>query len=156
MPLSFTGRKRIRKNYGRIPTVTSMPNLIEVQRNSYEQFLQMHVPGDRREDGGLQAVFKSVFPISDFSESALLEFVKYQFEAPKYDVEECQQRGLTYAAPLKVTLRLIVFEVDRRYLPSKTNRRSRPPPTPPRRSVPLGVCSLVSAAWPQSGACRWE
>ncbi len=112
MALSFTGRKRIRKNFGRIPPVTSMPNLIEVQRNSYEQFLQMHVPAERREDGGLQAVFKSVFPISDFSESALLEFVKYQFEAPKYDVEECQQRGLTYAAPLKVTLRLIVFEVD--------------------------------------------
>jgi len=112
MSLSFTGRKRIRKNFGRIPPVTSMPNLIEVQRISYEQFLQMHVAPEQREDNGLQAVFKSVFPISDFSESALLEFVKYQFEPPKYDVEECQQRGMTYAAPLKVTLRLIVFEVD--------------------------------------------
>jgi DNA-directed RNA polymerase subunit beta len=99
-------------SFGRIPTVTSMPNLIEVQRISYEQFLQMNVPADERQDVGLQAVFKSVFPISDFSETASLEFVTYQFEPPKYDVEECQQRGMTYAAPFKVTLRLIVFEVD--------------------------------------------
>ncbi len=109
---SFTGRKRIRKSFGSIPTVTSMPNLIEVQRNSYDQFLQMDVPSAVREDSGLQAVFKSVFPISNFADSASLEFVSYQFEAPKYDVDECQQRGMTYAAPLKVTLRLIVFEVD--------------------------------------------
>ena len=112
MPQSFTGRKRIRKDFGRIPTVASMPNLIEVQRKSYEQFLQRFIPPDAREESGLQAVFKSVFPISDFSDTALLEFVRYQFEAPKYDVDECQQRGMTYAAPLKVTLRLIVFEVD--------------------------------------------
>jgi DNA-directed RNA polymerase subunit beta len=112
MSQSFTGRKRIRMSFGRIPTVTSMPNLIEVQRISYEQFLQMNVPADERQDVGLQAVFKSVFPISDFSETASLEFVTYQFELPKYDVEECQQRGMTFAAPFKVTLRLIVFEVD--------------------------------------------
>jgi DNA-directed RNA polymerase subunit beta len=89
-----------------------MPNLIEVQKSSYEQFLQRDVPVDKRTNTGLQEVFKSVFPIKDFSERGTLEFVKYEFEAPKYDVEECQQRGMTYAAPLKVTLRLVVWDVD--------------------------------------------
>ncbi|HYM33097.1 MAG TPA: DNA-directed RNA polymerase subunit beta [Candidatus Cybelea sp.] len=112
MSLTFTGRKRVRKSFGRIPSVTSMPNLIEVQKSSYEHFLQMHTKADEREDVGLQGVFKSVFPIKDFSENASLEFVKYEFEHPKYDVDECQQRGMTFAAPLKVTLRLIVFETD--------------------------------------------
>ena len=112
MPQSFTGRKRVRKNFGRIPSVSSMPNLIEVQKSSYEHFLQMFTPANQRGDNGLQGVFKSVFPIKDFSDTASLEFVKFEFEPPKYDVEECQQRGMTYAAPLKVTLRLIVFETD--------------------------------------------
>ena len=112
MTLSFTGRKRVRKNFGRISTVATMPNLIEVQKNSYDSFLQQHVPQDERTDPGLPGVFKSVFPISDFAETALLEFIKYEFEEPKYDVEECQQRGMTYAAPLKATLRLTVFDVD--------------------------------------------
>ncbi len=112
MAISFTGRKRIRKSFGRIPEVATMPNLIEVQKNSYDQFLQSNVPPDERPDTGLQGVFKSVFPIKDFSETASLDFVRYEFEEPKYDVEECQQRGLTFAAPLKVRLRLIVFEVD--------------------------------------------
>ena len=90
-----------------------MPNLIEVQKASYDQFLMVVEPkGGRNDDEGLQSVFKSVFPISDFAQTSLLEFVKYEFEAPKYDVDECRQRGMTYAAPLKVTLRLIVFEVD--------------------------------------------
>jgi DNA-directed RNA polymerase subunit beta len=89
-----------------------MPNLIEVQKASYDQFLLVKEPVGGRPDEGLQAVFKSVFPISDFSNSSMLEFVKYEFEAPKYDVDECRQRGMTYAAPLKVTLRLIVFDVD--------------------------------------------
>jgi DNA-directed RNA polymerase subunit beta len=89
-----------------------MPNLIEVQKSSYEQFLQRDVPVEKRTNTGLQEVFKSVFPIKDFSERGTLEFVKYEFEAPKYDVEECQQRGMTYAAPLKVTLRLVVWDVD--------------------------------------------
>jgi DNA-directed RNA polymerase subunit beta len=110
--LSFTDRKRVRKDFGRIPTIATMPNLIEVQKNSYEHFLQKGLGPDERPDSGLQAGFKSVFPISDFSESSSLEFVKYELEPPKYDVEECQQRGMTFAAPLKVTLRLIVFEVD--------------------------------------------
>ena len=112
MAQSFTGRKRIRKSFGSIAEPVQMPNLIEVQRNSYNQFLQVDNAVDEREDAGLQGVFKSVFPISDFAETASLEFVKYEFEEPKYDVEECQQRDMTYAAPLKLTLRLIVFDVD--------------------------------------------
>jgi len=112
MSLSFTGRKRVRRHFGRIPEVATMPNLIEVQRNSYDGFLQMHEAHEERIDQGLHGVFKSVFPIKDFSETASLEFVSYEFEPPKYDTDECQQRGMTYAAPLKVKLRLIVFEVD--------------------------------------------
>ncbi len=112
MPLSFTGRKRVRRYFGRIKSAAPMPNLIEVQKSSYDQFLQSGVPSAGREDAGLQGVFKSVFPISDFSGTASLEFVNYELEEPKYDVEECQQRGMTYSAPLKATLRLVVFEVD--------------------------------------------
>ena len=112
MTLSFTGRKRLRKNFGKIQEIAQMPNLIEVQRTSYDQFLQLAKPGEGRRDEGLEAVFRQVFPIKDFSESSLLEYVDYHFEDPKYDVEECQQRSMTYAAPLKVTLRLIVFDVD--------------------------------------------
>src|SRR5690242_21515849 len=112
MTLSFTGRKRLRKNFGKIQEIAHMPNLIEVQRTSYDQFLQLDKPEEGRKDEGLEAVFRQVFPIKDFSETALLEYVDYHFEEPKYDVEECQQRSMTYAAPLKVTLRLIVFDVD--------------------------------------------
>ncbi|MGB5950514.1 MAG: DNA-directed RNA polymerase subunit beta [Parvibaculum sp.] len=112
MTQSFTGRKRVRKSFGRIPQIAEMPNLIEVQKYSYDQFLQVEELAGGRLDQGLQSVFKSVFPISDFSDTATLEFVRYEFEQPKYDVDECQQRGMTFAAPLKVTLRLIVFEVD--------------------------------------------
>jgi len=112
MARSFTGRKRIRKDFGRITAVAPMPNLIEVQKSSYDHFLAMNVPADQRPQVGLQEVFKSVFPIKDFSERGTLEFVKYELEEPKYDVEECQQRGMTFAAPLKLTLRLVVFDVD--------------------------------------------
>jgi len=112
MARSFTGRKRIRKSFGRIPEVAPMPNLIEVQKSSYDHFLQMGVVPEQRINVGLQEVFKSVFPIRDFSERARLEFVRYELEPPKYDVEECQQRGITFAAPLKVTLRLVVWDVD--------------------------------------------
>ena len=112
MSLSFTARKRVRKSFGRIPVSASMPNLIEVQKASYDQFLQADLGSNERLDKGLQSVFRSVFPISDFSGAATLEFVSYVFEDPKYDVEECQQRGMTYGAPLKVTLRLVVFEID--------------------------------------------
>jgi DNA-directed RNA polymerase subunit beta len=112
MTHSFTGRKRIRMSFGHIPEVTTMPNLIEVQRTSYENFLQMLQRPPQRELVGLQEVFKSVFPIRDFAERAALDFVQYELEEPKYDVEECHQRGMTYAAPLRVTLRLIVWDVD--------------------------------------------
>jgi DNA-directed RNA polymerase subunit beta len=109
---SFTARKRIRKSFGRIPEVAPMPNLIDVQRSSYEAFLQMNVAPDSRTQTGLQEVFKSVFPIDDFAGRGRLEFVYYELEEPKYDVEECIQRGMTFAAPLKVILRLIVWDVD--------------------------------------------
>ena len=110
--VSFSGRRRIRRYFGHITEAAELPNLIEVQKSSYDQFLIVEEPEGGRPDEGLQAVFKSVFPISDFSGTAMLEFVSYEFEAPKYDTEECRQRDMTYAAPLKVTLRLIVFDID--------------------------------------------
>ncbi|MBV8060562.1 MAG: DNA-directed RNA polymerase subunit beta, partial [Alphaproteobacteria bacterium] len=109
---SFTGRKKIRKSFGRIPEVAEMPNLIEVQRRSYDDFLQMDIAVEKRERKGLQDVLMSAFPISDFSGRAVLDFLSYELEQPKYDVEVCQQRGMNFAAPLKVTLRLTVFDVD--------------------------------------------
>jgi DNA-directed RNA polymerase subunit beta len=112
MAQTFNGRRRVRKFFGTIREVAEMPNLIEVQKASYDQFLMVDEPKGGRPEEGLQAVFKSVFPISDFAGTAFLEFVRYEFEAPKYDVDECRQRGMTFSAPLKVTLRLIVFDVD--------------------------------------------
>ncbi|WP_068082285.1 DNA-directed RNA polymerase subunit beta [Polycladidibacter stylochi] len=112
MTQTFNGRKRVRKYFGSIRDVAAMPNLIEVQKASYDQFLQVEKPQGGRVDEGLEAVFKSVFPISDFAGASLLEFVSYEFEAPKYDVDECRQRDITFAAPLKLTLRLIVFDID--------------------------------------------
>ncbi len=109
---TFTGRKRVRKFFGQIREVAEMPNLIEVQKASYDQFLMVAEPAGGRPDEGLQAVFKSVFPIRDFSNTSELHFVAYEFEAPKYDVDECRQRGMTFAAPLKVKLRLVVFDID--------------------------------------------
>ena len=112
MAQTFTGRKRVRKFFGKIQEVAEMPNLIEVQKASYDQFLLVQEPPGGRPDEGLQAVFKSVFPIRDFSNTSQLDFVAYEFDPPKYDVDECRQRGMTFAAPLKVKLRLIVFDVD--------------------------------------------
>lgn len=112
MVKSFTGRKRVRKSFGRIPTVAPMPNLIEVQKSSYNQFLQLGISAAKRTDSGLQEVLKSVFPIKDFSGRGELEFVKYELDDPKYDVDECIQRGMTYSAPLRVTLRLVVWDID--------------------------------------------
>ncbi|MGB3738049.1 MAG: DNA-directed RNA polymerase subunit beta [Pontixanthobacter sp.] len=105
-----TAKKRIRKIFGDVHEVTQMPNLIEVQRESYEQFLR----SDKTIDyvSGLEKTLRSVFPIRDFAGTAELDFVHYELEPPKYDTTECRQRGITYAAPMKVTLRLIVFEVD--------------------------------------------
>ncbi len=112
MANTLQGRRRIRKFFGKIREVIQMPNLIEVQKASYDQFLLVDEPKGGRPDEGLQSVFRSVFPISDFSGTSMLEFVKYTFEQPKFDVDECRQRGITFAAPLKVTLRLIVFDID--------------------------------------------
>src|SRR6201987_1273883 len=121
MTISFTGKKRIRKSFGHVPEVAPMPNLIEVQKSSYDHFLQMGVVPEQRANVGLQEVLKSIFPIRDFSDRAQLEFVRYELETPKYDVDECQQRGITFAAPLKVTLRLVVWDVD-----EETGARSIP------------------------------
>ena len=109
MAQTHSGHKRIRKFYGKIREVAEMPNLIEVQKSSYDLFLNSGEGAEPADGEGLKGTFQSVFPIRDFNESAVLEFVKYDLEAPKYDVEECMQRDMTYAAPLKVTLRLIVF-----------------------------------------------
>ncbi|MEP6391878.1 MAG: DNA-directed RNA polymerase subunit beta [Alteripontixanthobacter sp.] len=107
---SGTAKKRIRKIFGDIHEVVQMPNLIEVQRESYEQFLRSDPSIDYV--SGLEKTLRSVFPIRDFAGTAELDFVNYELEPPKYDTTECRQRGITYAAPMKVTLRLIVFEVD--------------------------------------------
>src|SRR5437762_695822 len=105
--------RRSRRDFGKIPSIVEIPNLIEVQKRSYETFLQKDVTPDRREEIGLQAVFKSVFPIADYNDNALLEFDSYHFGEPKYTVEECHDRGMTFAIPLKVTLRLVVFDHDK-------------------------------------------
>ena len=109
---TLLNRRRVRRTFGKIVEVAQMPNLIEVQRHSYEQFLQMYIPINERIDTGLEAVFSSVFPIKDFSGKSMLEFVSYTLEEPKYDVEECHQRGLTFSSPLRVTLRLVVWDLD--------------------------------------------
>jgi DNA-directed RNA polymerase subunit beta len=109
---SFTSRKRLRKSFGRITQVASVPNLIEVQKKSYDDFLQINKKPSERIDSGLQEVFKSIFPIADVAETATLEFVSYDFEQPKFDVEECNHRGINFASALKATLRLIVWEKD--------------------------------------------
>src|SRR5512136_1005239 len=104
--------RRYRKNFSKIKEVLEISNLIDVQKRSYEKFLQADVDPEKREPAGLQAVFKTVFPIKDFYETASLEFVNYRLTEPKYDVEECLLRGMTYAAPIKVTIRLVVWDVN--------------------------------------------
>src|SRR5438477_485280 len=116
--------RRSRRDFGKIPSIVEIPNLIEVQKRSYETFLQKDVASDRREEIGLQAVFKSVFPIADYNDNALLEFDSYHFGEPKYTVEECHDRGMTFAIPLKVTLRLVVFDHDKE-AKTKTIREQR-------------------------------
>jgi len=102
----------LRKSFTKIREVMSIPNLIEVQKSSYLDFLMKDIPAEQRGDKGLNSVFKSVFPIKDYAGNAMIEFVKYEFDAPKFDINECHIRGLTYSAPMRVTLRLIVFETD--------------------------------------------
>jgi DNA-directed RNA polymerase subunit beta len=103
---------RARKSFAKLKQVIEIPNLIDIQKRSYDKFLQIDVPVDKREDIGLQGVFKSVFPIKDFSETSSLEFVSYNLEKPKYDVDECRARGMTFAAPIKVVIRLVVWDVN--------------------------------------------
>jgi len=112
MAQTHSGHKRIRKHFGKIREVIDMPNLIQVQKSSYELFLKSGDQPQPLDGEGINGVFQSVFPIKDFNETSVLEFVKYELERPKYDVDECMQRDMTYSAPLKVTLRLIVFDVD--------------------------------------------
>ena len=107
------GVNRLRRTFGKITEVADLPNLIEVQKASYDGFLQYGATTqEQRKAGGIWEALSSVFPIRDFGEKAQLEFVDYEFEEPKYDVEECMQRGITYAAPLKLTLRLVVWDLD--------------------------------------------
>jgi DNA-directed RNA polymerase subunit beta len=103
---------RLRRSFGKIKRIIKIPDLIELQKRSYEEFLQKDVPPEERRDAGLQGVFKLVFPIKDFNETASLEFVSYAFGDPKYDVDECHHRGMTFAAPLKVTVQLVIWDVD--------------------------------------------
>src|SRR4051812_16666345 len=101
---------RLRKNLGRVSRTVDVPNLIDIQKSSYDKFLQTTRPAHEREDVGLQAVFRSVFPIKDFNGTSELVFVSYNLERPKYDVEECRQRGMTFAAPIKVTTQLMIYD----------------------------------------------
>jgi DNA-directed RNA polymerase subunit beta len=101
---------RVRKDFSKIPSVLDIPNLIEIQKQTFERFLQTNIEPEKRENVGLQAVFNSVFPIKDFNDTASLEFVGYTLEEPKYDVQECLARGMTYAAPFKVTIRLVAWD----------------------------------------------
>ena len=112
MAVRVANNLRFRRNFGRIKKIIELPYLIEIQKNSFDLFIQKDVSPDRREDFGLQGVFKSVFPIKDFNDTASLEFVAYSLGEPKYDVEDCHQRGMTYAAPLKVTVQMVLWDVD--------------------------------------------
>jgi DNA-directed RNA polymerase subunit beta len=112
MATQVANNLRFRRHFGKIKRIIDIPNLIDIQKRSYDEFLQAGAPPEGRKDLGLQGVFKSVFPIKDFNETASLEFVGYSLGTPKYDVEECHQRGMTFAAPLKVTIQLVIWDVD--------------------------------------------
>src|SRR5262244_2151548 len=110
MPSVVQSNFRVRKNLGRVRRIIDVPNLIDIQKSSYDKFLQMNVPPSERQEIGLQAVFRSVFPIKDFNGTSELVFVSYNLEPPKYDVDECRQRGMTYSAPIKVTNQLMIYD----------------------------------------------
>ena len=112
MQLSFTDKKKIRKNFGKLTETLSIPNLIEVQKNSYKELTEYHPEATQQLIKGFDRVFKSIFPIEDLNDKATLEYVSYRLEKPKFDTEECIQRGLTYSSALKCTLRLVVYEID--------------------------------------------
>ena len=115
MELTFTQKKSIRKNFGKLKESLSIPNLIEVQKNSYKNFIESKsadLKKDNPYDKGLLKVFKSIFPINDASEKSSLEFISCSLDKPKFDVTECRQRSLTYSAALKANLRLVVYDID--------------------------------------------
>ena len=124
MDTNLLARKRFRKRFGNIPEILDIPNLIEVQKSSYEEFLQRYIEPNKRENIGLQQVLSEIFPITDYVGKATLEFIKYNLETPKYDVDECKQRGFTYASALKVTLRILRYEVDEENPDQKSFRDS--------------------------------
>ena len=112
MSLDHINTKKIRKSFGKIPLVTSLPNLVEVQKRSFDSFLQLRTDPEKRENTGLHSIFKSVFPINDYTERATVDYVSYNLGVPKYDVDECSQRGMTYGTPLLVNFRLIIWDID--------------------------------------------
>jgi len=112
LSLDHINIKKIRKSFGKIPLVTSLPNLVEVQKRSFDSFLQLKIDPEKREDIGLHSIFKSVFPINDYAERATVDYVSYNLGVPKYDVNECSQRGMTYGTPLLVNFRLIIWDID--------------------------------------------
>ncbi|MDC3156403.1 DNA-directed RNA polymerase subunit beta [Pelagibacteraceae bacterium] len=112
MSLDHVNLKKIRKSFGKIPLVTSLPNLVEVQKRSFDNFLQLSTDPEKRENKGLHSIFKSVFPINDYAERATVDYVSYNLGVPKYDVDECSQRGMTYGTPLLVNFRLIIWDID--------------------------------------------
>ncbi len=112
MQLSFTGKKNIRKNFGKLKESLSIPNLIEVQKNSYKELTEFKTEPNLQITKGFDRVFKSIFPIEDINDKATLEYVSYKLDKPKFDTEECIQRGLTYSSALKCNLRLVVYEID--------------------------------------------
>ena len=112
MKLSFTEKKSVRKNFGKLKEILSIPNLIQVQKDSYKQFLSLPGTLEEKVEKGLDKVFKSIFPIEELADKASLEYLSFRLEKPKFDVEECRQRDLTYASALKPTLRLVVYDID--------------------------------------------
>ena len=112
MPANLANRHRIRHSFGKINSPINVPHLLQIQLDSYEKFLQRDIQPDQRKNEGLEAVFRSVFPISDFSGSSTLEYVHYRLGEPKYSVEDCRIRGVTYAVPIRAALRLIIWEKD--------------------------------------------
>ena len=123
-------RNRIKRvDFSKNENVQEIPNLIQVQQESYEEFLQTDIPPEKRKEIGLQAVFKGIFPIADYNGRASLEFLSYAIGDPKWSEEECRERGMTYAAPIKVTVQLVIFDLD-----EKNPRRGRSGTSRSRRS----------------------
>ena len=132
MDLSFTEKKSIRKNFGKLAESLSIPNLIEVQKNSYSEFLKSKSLSEQLSDlsKGIDKVFKSIFPIEDGTEKSTLEYISYKLEKPKFDVLECRHRSLTYSAPLKANLRLVVYDIDPPWNKSKLTASTCLPASP--------------------------